>query len=175
MIRPIALALALTVPTLSTADPQSDAQFIVSQEMTKAIFEGAIRAQRPIIVSAIQNDLRTQGITLPDPDRFFDIFMEEFIGEFTASMQAQAAPIYLNAYSDEELAGIAAFYKTDAGQAMLRKAPELMMAGAQLGERAGLEAGEKVADRVAERLETEGINYFEDQSMMQRLLDALRQ
>lgn len=175
MIRPIAFAIALFFPTFGAADPQSDADYIVSQQLTKEMFEGALMAQRPWLISAIDNDLKQKGIVLPDPDRFFDIFVEEFIDEFTETMQAQAAPLYLEAYTPEELSGLAAFLKTDAGQAMLRKAPQLMQAGAQLGEQAGIIAGQNASGRVAQRLEDENINFYaDDPSLMLRLLDALR-
>ena len=174
LLKSFCLALALLLPVVAQADPQTDADYIVSQQVTKEMFEGALSAQRPILVSAITNDLSQQGINLPDPDRFFDIFVEEFIDEFTESMQSQSAALYMDAYTADELSGIAAFLKTDAGQAMTRKAPQLMMAGAQLGERAGMQAGQNASARVAARLEAEGLDLFEDPSLMQQLLDALR-
>ena len=156
------------------ADPKADADYIASQVATQAIFEGAISAQKPLITSAIQNNLRVQGITLTDPDAFFDLFMEEFLGEFTQSMQAQTASIYLNSFSDEDLANIAAFFKTDSGQAYLLAVPGLMMEGARMGTAAGQIAGANAGKRLAARIQAEGLVVVEDPSLLSRLLEALK-
>lgn len=168
---PILTVLHLTP---AWADPQADADYIVSQALTKDIFEGAIQSQRSLILSAIQHDLIQSGVSLPDPNRFFDIFIEEFIDEFTLSMRQQSAPIYLDAFTAEELSEIAAFYRTEAGQALLRQTPQLMAAGTALGQQAGLQAGQNASGRVIARLEREDINFFDDRGMMDRFIDALR-
>lgn len=176
-MKPLLRATLLTLIFFGTplhADPQGDADYIVSQTMTKRIFEGAIAAQRPVIVGAIQNDLRQRGITLPDPDRFFDLFMDEFIDEFTQSMQDQSASIYLDRFTAAELAEIAAFYKTPAGQSLVAATPDLMMAGAEMGQRAGMQAGLNAGRRLADRIESEGLLVIDDPSLTQQLLDALR-
>ncbi len=170
------LVISLSVaPCLAVADAQADAEYIAAQTLTKELFEGALAAQAPILHSAIENDLRKKGITLSNPERFFEILVEELIDEFTASMQRQTVPLYLDKFSPEELAAIARFYATDAGQALIQKTPELMIAGAELGRQAGMQAGQNVEERVAVRLEAEGIDLFDDPSLMQRLIDALRQ
>lgn len=173
LLKATALSIAL-LGTGAQADPQADADYIVSQTMTREMFEGAIAAQRSLIISAIQNDLRAQGINLPDPDRFFDLFLEEFIAEFTDSMRDQSASIYLDRFSAEELADIAGFYRTPAGQALVAATPDLMMAGAEMGQQAGMQAGMNAAGRLADRIEAEGLIEIEDPGMMDRLLDALR-
>ncbi len=156
------------------ADPQADADYIVSQIVTQTLFEGAIKAQAPMITSAVQNDLRAIGIELPDPDRFMELFIAEFIGEFTTSMQAQTGEIYLDKFSADELHEIASFYRTPAGQAMIDATPDLMLAGAQLGAKAGQQAGRNAGRRLADTIEAEGLMLVEDPSLMQKLLDALR-
>ena len=83
------------------------------------MFEGAITAQRSVLISAIQHDFQKNNITLPDPERFFDLFLAEFIDEFTESMRAQSAEIYLQNFTSEQLVDIATFFKSDAGQAYI--------------------------------------------------------
>lgn len=156
------------------ADPQSDADYIVSQTVTKEIFEGALSAQRPLIIGAMENNLRAQNITLTDPERFFDLVMSEFIDEFTDAMQEQSADIYLRNFSADDLAEIAAFMKTDAGQAFTQATPVLMMEGARLGQIAGQRAGQNAGRRVADVIEAEGLIVVEDASVLDRLLDTLR-
>lgn len=161
---------ALSVPAI--ADVQQHVDYIVSETVTKELFEGAILAQRPVIISAMENELRKKGIQTEDLNAFFDVFIEEFIGEFTDSMRSQTGEIYHSLFSDDELAGIAQFYKTPAGQAMIENTPALMQGGAALGQRAGYEAGVKVKDRVKKRLEEEDIE-FSSPNLAQRILDAL--
>ncbi len=163
---------SLTSPAY--ADPISDANYIVSQTVTRAIFEGALVAQRPIIIGAVQNDLRVKGITLPDPDRFFDLMMEEFMDEFTLTMQAQTADIFLENFSEPQLRDIASFFKTETGQAYLQASPTLMKEGARIGQIAGQRAGANAGKRLAERIEAEGLIVVDDPGLLSRLLDALR-
>lgn len=111
------------------ADPKDDAEYIVGQTVTRAMFQGAISAQRPLIVGALENELRSAGLTLPDPDRFFDLFMAEFMEEFLVAMQEQTASLYLENFSEQQLADIADFYRTDSGQALISATPVLMIEG----------------------------------------------
>lgn len=168
----VAAFTSFTSPLL--ADPQADADYIVSQTATRAMFEGAISAQRSVIIGAIQNDFRSQGITLPDPERFFDLLMSEFIDEFTQVMQAQTASIYLTNFSEGQLAEIADFYKTESGQALLAATPTLMMEGARMGQAAGEQAGANAGKRLAARIEEEGLIVVEDPGMLSRILNALQ-
>lgn len=170
-----ACALALTcLSTPTQADPQADADYIVSQTLTPEIFEAAISAQRPLIIGALENDLRSKGITLPDPDRFFDLFMEEFLDEFTESMRDQSASIYLETFSAEQLADIAEFYRSETGQAFVSATPSLMAEGARMGQRAGRTAGANAGRRLATRIEAEGLIVVDDPDLLSRLLNALR-
>ncbi|MCT4557585.1 MAG: DUF2059 domain-containing protein [Pelagimonas sp.] len=169
-----AALLIISLATTPAADPQSDADYIVSQTVTRDLFNGTLVAQRPVILSAIQHDLKTRGITLTDPDRFFDLFMSEFIDEFTASMQAQTSAIYLRNFSAEELSEIAAFYKTDAGQALIATTPTLMAEGARLGQQAGMQAGLNANKRLAARIKQENLILVDDPGMMSRLMDMLK-
>lgn len=170
-------ALFITLSCLSSpanADPKADAEYIVSVTVTREVFEGALIAQRPMLISALQHDLQSNGITLPDPDKFFDLFVNEFIEEFTNEMRAQSAPIYLNNFSEEQLADITAFLKTDSGKAYVAMTPVLMQEGARLGAIAGQQAGQNAGKRLAERIEKEGLIVVEDKSLMSRLLDVLK-
>ena len=137
MIR-ISLLASFIFVSPAFADPQEDADFIVSRTITRTMFEGTLEVQRHLILSALQNDLSEKGIVLSSPERFLDIFMEEFIEEFTLSMQAQTGDIFLNRFSPSELNAIADFYRTPAGQALINASPDLMKAGAKLGQKAGL-------------------------------------
>ena len=110
---------------------------------------------------------------ISDSEAIFDIFIDEWIDEFTASMQRQTGQIYFDLFSEKEIADIAGFYRTDSGQALIEQTPALMQAGAQLGQVAGQQAARSTNEAVANRLEREGIT-IGDKSLTQKILDALR-
>ncbi|AVX03825.1 hypothetical protein MXMO3_01294 [Maritalea myrionectae] len=174
------IATAVLAITLSffvspvLADPQADAKYIISQTMTRSMFEGAIAAQRPLILGAIQNDLNGKNIKLTDPNKFLDLFMEEFLGEFTDAMQEQGAALYLENFSDKELADLAAFFKTDSGKAYLQASPKLMLEGARMGQLAGQKAGLNAGKRLAKRIESENLIVVDDPSNLSELLEAIK-
>lgn len=167
------LAAALLFPIPSMADPTEDAEYIVSQTVTQEMFRGAFAAQRGVIISAIQNDLRQSGINLKKPDRFFDLFIDAFIDEFTDGMRDATVGIYLNQFTEAELADIAAFYRSESGQSLIARTPELMQETALLGQQIGMRAGANAGPRLADRLREEDILAPEDSSLRDRLLDML--
>ena len=174
-MRRFALSAALVLSaTTSFADPKEDATFIVQQTLTENMFAAAIFAQKDLIASALLNDLGAQGITLSDPDRFVEILVEEFLAEFTETMQAGTVDVYLNRFTPQQLSELAAFYRSDTGQALLAATPELMQTGATMGSEAGRRAGLNAGPRVAERLKNENVVLTADPTLMQRLIDALR-
>ena len=173
--RLIVLLLALgSLSTSVSADPEADAAYIASLVSTRDIFEGVLQVQRPLIVGTNQNELNALEIELTDPDRFFDILMEEFIDGFVEVMQSETAAIYLEQFSDQEISDIAAFFRTESGKAFVGATPELMMAGAAAGERVGQEAFGMSGVRVARRIEEEGLVVVNDPSVLERLLNVLR-
>lgn len=170
-----ATAIALTcLTTPAQADPQADIDYIISQTVTRPLFEAALEAQRDLITGAIQNDLRVKGITLTDPDRFLDLLVGASIDEFTLEMQEQTKTTYRSTFSDKELMDIAAFYKTDSGQALINATPLLLSEGSRLGRIAGEKAGLNAGRRLGDRIENEGLIVTEDPGVLQQLLDYLK-
>ncbi len=156
------------------ADATLDAKYIVEQTVNEAVFKGALIALKPVILSAMENDLRAQGIEINDLTTFGDILFEEFLGEFVENMQSATIEYYIEQFSPENLESIARFYASEPGQAMLEQTPGLMAFGAQQGARIGEIAGRNAGPRVAARLETEGVTITKDKGMLQKLIDALR-
>lgn len=152
-----ALSATLTCP--AGADVEADLDYMISQQINRTMFEGALSAQRPLLVSAIENDLRKRGMGVSDIERFLDIFMEEFIDEFTETMQDEARALYRENFSDQDITDIAAFLRTPSGQALVAVTPTLMADGARRGQIAGREAGKKAAPRVLRRIRDEGITF----------------
>ncbi|MEM6891699.1 MAG: DUF2059 domain-containing protein [Pseudomonadota bacterium] len=157
------------------ADAKTDASFIASQTATRAVFETAINAQRPMIAGAIENELRNNGITLTDPVRFVDLMMSEIMTEFVEIMQKEMATIYLDNFSEQQLEEIVRFFRSEAGQAYLIQTPALMAEGAKTGERAAQIAFANSGKRLAQKIEDEGLIVVDDPSMLSQLLEMLRQ
>lgn len=166
--------LTSLVVSMAHAGPREDAEYIVSQTVTRTLFEAALAAQRPLIIPAMQQNLANKGIVFSDIEGFADIFMEEFIDEFTEIMQRDTVALQLEMFSADELRDIAAFYKTPSGQALIANTGPLMQAGAQMGQVAGMEAGQNANGRIAKRLEEEGITLQNDSGFTKRLIDTLR-
>ena len=80
--------------------------------------------------------------------RFVTMFIEEFRQEAPEFIELGAIA-YANAFTDEELRGIAAFLRTPAGHAMVEHQGEIAAAMA----RAGAVIGEQAAARVAARMQ----------------------
>jgi len=166
------LFFVIIFPTV--ADPIKDSEYIVGQTVTRPLFEGALVALRPVLVSAITNDLKKQGIQISDTEAFFDIIIDEFIDEFTEIMQEETGAVYVEMFSESELADLAAFYKTETGQKLIAQTPALMQAGAKMGQIAGQKAGMNSRARVAKRLEEENILIDKDKSITKRLIEFLK-
>ncbi len=167
-------AMVFNSATHAIASPQTDANYIAQQTLTKEMFEGALIAQRPLILSAIQNDLRNNGVILKKPEAFFDLFMGEFVDEFTLGMREEGAQLYLDTFTPKELSDIATFYKSETGQSFLKKTPALMQTSFTLGEKVGARAGMRVAPSLKKRIRDENLLELEDRSVIDKLLNILR-
>jgi hypothetical protein len=174
-LRFAALAALFSLSSIGTAlaTPQEDATYIVQQTASAAILEGVFVATRPVLLASIQNNLNALGIELDDPDRFFDIFIEEFTMAFLEEFHDDLIELYLAEFTPEQLAAMVVFYKSDTGQVLLFKTPSLMAAQAQIGAQTGQRAGRAVGPRVQARLEEEGLRIAKDPSVLGRLKSML--
>lgn len=153
------------------AGVNEDLDFIVTETVTVELFEAALQSQRQLLLSAMKNDLQEKGIRISDLDSFMDIIMEEFIAGFTEEMQDITKDIYLDLFSRSEIQGIAAFYRTAPGQALIKKTPALMANGAEMGREVGQLAVAKLMPRVARRVQQEGI-IIDSPSVTEKLLNT---
>ena len=142
--------------------------------MTETMFRGALTARRPLIVAALQTNYRKLGIKLNDPERFFDLFMEAFVAEFAEAMRRETVPLYLKTLSPEDLAALATFYRTDAGQHLIAATPAIFQESAQIGNRVGAVAGARAGFRLADQLRDENLLQAEDGSTVQKLIEMLK-
>ena len=171
----VLLSAALTLAAPAAADPVADAQSIISATITEEAMSGVLTAMGPILVGAMDSEFRKNGIELSDTEVFSRILMEEFMAGYLDAMRGEMVAVYVEEFTPDELAGIAAFYNSPAGQAVAAKTPVLAQRGAAVGAVVGQKAGLAVADRVAARLRDEGVTITVDPAMQGQLLELLDQ
>lgn len=161
-MRSFVSALALiTCQTLvaqpAAADPAADIRFLTDTLYSQATLDATFETLGPLLTAGISSQLQAQGVSVSDPARFVQIFIEEFRGSFLAQMRQEMQPVLRDRFSDADLAGIAEFLRSPAGQKFVAEQPGLMRAGGQIGQRVGTAAGIEAMGRVAERMDGEGI------------------
>jgi hypothetical protein len=172
LIAPAVVLSVIAAPAV--AGPAEDASFISEISYSDAVIDTTFETLGPIIRDSIAHQLGTQGISISDPDRYFDIFIEEFRLQFAAKIRRDFVPVLQDSFSDEELADIAAFFRSPTGQRYAAQTPDLMRAGSRIGELAGASAGLEAAPRIAERLGTEGITITDSNGATLNALKWLR-
>ena len=150
-------ALCLAPPPVR-ADAASDAAYIVEQTVTDEIMAGSMQALAPLLASAMESDLRRGGVTINDQGRFLAVVFDEFYPPFVAALRAELAGLYVASFSPRELAEIAAFYRTETGQTLLRRMPGMMVEVAERSRTLGVEvAGDIDPEKFLARLKREGV------------------
>ncbi|MFT4621086.1 MAG: hypothetical protein ACI9KS_002220 [Sulfitobacter sp.] len=175
VMRKTLLALAtlpfLTLPVF--ADAETDSNFIAERTVTAEALRATMEVLGPILAQAIEFQLSQNQIELSDPEGFISLIGQEFEGVYLEELKAQTAALQREVFTADELAGIAAFYATPAGEALILKTPSLMQRSQQIGEQLGALALREAGFRLAQRIEDEGISFTEDPAMMNRLRDLL--
>jgi len=155
------------------ADPLADAAFIATRTVTPESLGATMDALAPVLTQAIEFQLDQNQIVLSDPEAFIALIGEEFEAVYLTELRAQTAALQLDIFTEEELAGIAAFYATSAGEALITKTPILVQASQQIGQELGAAALQEAGFRVAQRIEDEGVAFTDDAAMMERLTTLL--
>ena len=176
MTRPILCALLLSTALTAAparADPVDDARAIIAATVTDEAMSGVLAAMGPVIFGAMENEFRNAGIELSDTEAFANILIEEFMAGYIEAVSAEMVTIYVEEFTADELAGIAAFFASPAGQARAAKTGVLARRGAEIGGAVGQQAALAVADRIAARLRDEGVTVTLDPSKQDELLKLL--
>jgi hypothetical protein len=160
LLTPFIVFYLFTTPL--AADPNEDAKYIVSQTVSEEIFAGALKAMTPLIANSLIGQLQQRNITVNDAEALTKIIGEEFLVGFTQGMQKEAIPFYLKNFTPEQLADLTTFYKTETGQALIHKTPELMQFGTDAGQKVGRIATQNVMPRIEQRLKDEGVIISKD-------------
>ena len=85
----------------------------------------------------------------PDLAPYEDVFRAWYRKVFASGdLEAEIAKIYVGAFSEEELRGLVAFYKSPLGQKALAVLPEVMKQGAEIGIRRGQEHSAELQEMI---------------------------
>jgi uncharacterized protein len=82
--------------------------------------------------------------------------LRDFLAKYITwdALKDQYADIYANAFSEDELREMAAFYRTDTGQKLARLTPALLRQGIELGDRAVQQHLPELQQMIEQRLTT---------------------
>ena len=126
----VGAALLLASPVLAqpaTGAAPSAHQMEVARELIEV--SGAKRMYATAI-GPMMNQMMNASVKSDDPDKArmseaVQAAMRDSMNSFFPKLLDASADAYARTYSEEEMEGIIAFYKSPAGQAMLAKAPQL--------------------------------------------------
>jgi hypothetical protein len=112
--------------------PPSDAsiQELATLSRSQEVFRGMKPQMDAMISSSIKEASRGQTIT-PERQAVLDRMREKMVAAYdegfnVQSMQMVTLRVYQATYTQDEVDGLIAFYKTPAGQALINKSPLLM-------------------------------------------------
>jgi len=102
--------------------------------------------------------VRQQNPKLDDATlKSFEVAFREELQASLADYMKGMAGIYVRHFSEKELEGLLAFYRTDLGKKLISETPEVMKEGAALGESWGRNIAVTAAQRAVARLKGKDI------------------
>ncbi len=90
-----------------------------------------ISVQQVAQAKSVMKTMAPNGSVTPDQQKDLDAFLDKVVGITREAvnwqkLEPQFVDLYMNTYSEEEVDGIVAFYRSPAGQVMVAKQPELL-------------------------------------------------
>ena len=111
-----------------------------------------------LIMPQMLTIVRQQNPALDDATlKSFQVVFHEELQASLADYMKGMAGIYARHFSEKELEGLLAFYRTDIGKKLISETPEVMKEGAALGESWGRSIGITAAQRAIARLKGKDI------------------
>lgn len=149
LVTPRHLALARELISVLPIDAQLDRTLTQLTPMMTTSVIGALRSDpRAADAAALLDQPGVQA-------RFQRILGEEFLRAFRShypEVHDEAARVYAENFTEEELAQLTAFYRSDLGQRTLAVQPRLQASLGQAGQRIGTEAGREAMVHTLQRL-----------------------
>ena len=183
------------------ADTETDAAYILEQHLNSINSEEEFETLKQTALSEMHSNFDDLGAQIIDPDRFAEELFGEFETYFFSNLRETLAKTYQDFMTDEEIAALADFYRSDKGQELLRQglsedtladniafikggagAPLLRIlfnSSARMDDfhdEITARLGEVFSlDRIADLMEMETIVVFESDEHRQYVVDGLRQ
>ncbi|MGB0497864.1 MAG: DUF2059 domain-containing protein [Rubricella sp.] len=152
----LVLAMALIAPPLAARAQSEDALRITDALVTEELFVAAFESQRALVSQLLVSQAGPGQLTMEQADQMMDVIVQEMSAEFVVRMRQEMALEHDALLSAADLAAIADFLDTPAGQAWAAVNPELTIRGARIGERIGQEIAVQILPQVIARLMQEG-------------------
>jgi hypothetical protein len=132
----------------ATAAARSLVMTLKLTDQYKALLPGILFNLRPVLSQ-----------DRPEIERDFDemvpVVMDSYAPHYNAMID-NAAALYAGTFTVDELRAIEAFYRTDAGQKYLEKAPQLAQMSQQIGDQASRKATDDLKERMTQLLRDKG-------------------
>ncbi|WP_162373121.1 DUF2059 domain-containing protein [Pseudoxanthomonas sangjuensis] len=132
------LAFGLSVPAFAADDAPSDASLRQLLEVTESrkLFDSNMQQIDAMMESAIQKELAGRQLDAAR-QRAVDEFRSKAVALIQQDMswetfEPSVLDIYRKSFTQEEIDGMLAFYRSEAGQAVIRKLPLVMQGSMQM-------------------------------------------
>jgi len=180
--RIICCLIAALVAVSSPLAQQRDTD-VNSADLARQVADVAIRdellsvmleSQWPMFEAFISQSFNRFRLSSDARDRFLEHFREEFVRNIGETMRNEVSHVYSEVFTQSELRGMLAFYRTPAGQAVLDKGPQVGRLTAQRMSRVGEEIGRRAGQRAYEEVIENGEDLFDDPEL-QKFIEQQRQ
>ena len=162
MLAVAAAVLAGQATVCATAQAQAAAPSPRAVELAERMMKVVgIERQVDAMVAAMQPMTMSQPefAQLPSKERqiVMDTVREVMRDTFTPELVRKMVPVYAQAFTEDQLAAIVAFYESPAGQAAIQKTPSLVQASVALAQELVPAAQAEIERRVCEKVDCKGI------------------
>lgn len=136
----LATALFIHIPNATAQEANSEYKQALQEFMSAS---GSLESMNQLLPQLI-NMVKTTGPSLPDSywksveDKMRDMFKNKIIEGYV--------PIYQKYLTLDELKQITAFYQTPIGKKLAQSSPAIMIEGAQLGQKLGMEMFKEIEE-----------------------------
>ncbi|WP_299619530.1 DUF2059 domain-containing protein [Pelagibius sp.] len=154
----IVLIIAVLPATYAGAAGAQSAKAEKARELFR-VFQAEGMMEQMFEAAFAQMNTMTQQMHPELPSEVSTIIHDEVLAVLKESMPLlidEVAEVYERVFTEEELDGMLAFYKSPIGQSMIKKMPAMMAETVQMSQRWGMALFQDLPGRVEERLRQEG-------------------
>lgn len=136
----LATALFIHIPNAAAQEANSEYKQALQEFMSAS---GSLESMNQLLPQLI-NMVKTTGPSLPDS--YWKSVEDKMRGKFKNKIIEGYVPIYQKYLTLDELKQITAFYQTPIGKKLAQSSPAIMIEGAQLGQKLGMEMFKEIEE-----------------------------